>query len=118
MTFFSSYNLESNLFKKKKLFVPCDLNFSAFHDVNQQVLDATCSAYGSSIFQASSNAPVNAYCSSMASDHGHETPYKASELGTTRHGNDTCADPSLNDTISELDPDNPAETIVRHGELN
>ncbi|KAJ7962835.1 Phox (PX) domain protein [Quillaja saponaria] len=94
---------------------------SSFHDVNQQIWDATSSvsgAYGSSLFQSNSDAPVNAYYSSMASDHGHETPYEVSELGTPWHGNDTCADPSLSDTISEQDPDNPTETIVRHGELN
>ncbi|KAJ7947338.1 Phox domain containing protein [Quillaja saponaria] len=54
---------------------------SSFQDVNQKILDATSSAsgaFGLSLFQANSDAPVNAYCSSMASDHGHETPYEVS----------------------------------------
>lgn len=72
----------------------------------------------SSLFHANSDVSVLAASSSIASDHGNDTPYEISEVGTPRHWNGGSADLGMENSISEQDLFDPVETTDKYGMFN
>ncbi|XP_059456234.1 PX domain-containing protein EREX isoform X3 [Corylus avellana] len=93
---------------------------SSFNDENQKIPDAYSSTqmFPSSLFHANSDVSVLAASSSIASDHGNDTPYEISEVGTPRHWDDGSADLGMENSISEQDLFDPIGTTDKYGMFN
>ncbi|KAF5453248.1 hypothetical protein F2P56_028163 [Juglans regia] len=93
---------------------------SSFYDENQQTPDANSSIGGvvlSSLLR--SNSDVSGLAGGLfASDHGNDTPYEISEVGTPRHRNDNSTDPGLEKSVSEQYLIDPYKRTVKHGMFN
>jgi hypothetical protein len=72
----------------------------------------------SSLFHANSDVSVLVASSSIASDHGNDTPYEISEVGTPRHWNDGSADLGMEKSISAQDLFDPIGTTDKYGMFN
>ncbi|KAG2723124.1 hypothetical protein I3760_02G157800 [Carya illinoinensis] len=93
---------------------------SSFCDENQQIPDANSSTGGvvlSSLLR--SNSDVSGLAGGLfASDHGNDTPYEISEVGTPRCQNDNSTDPGLEKSVSEQYLIDPYKRTVKHGLFN
>lgn len=72
----------------------------------------------SSLYRANSDISLFADSSFIASDHGNDTPYEKSEVGSPRHLNDSSAGLGLENSISEQDLIDPTEMTARYGMFN
>lgn len=89
--------------------------------MNQQNSDANSSVSGmvpSVLLQTSSDLSVLAGSSSVASDHGNNSPDEISELGIPWHGRDNSEDPVLEASTSEHNVTDPMATSVKYGIFN
>ncbi|XP_016649498.1 PREDICTED: uncharacterized protein LOC103328102 isoform X2 [Prunus mume] len=93
----------------------------AFQEANQQISDVNSSTSGAApsfLLQAHSDLSVVAASSSITSDHGNDTPYDESEIGTPRHGDDNRANPGMEHSTSEQDLIDSMAMSVKFGMFN
>lgn len=91
------------------------LFFAAFYDANQS--SEVSSAVEAALLQAKSDVSLCAD-SSMTSEHGYETPYESSHLGTPRHDNYGTTDLHMEKSPSEQDLIYPMESTAKFGMFN
>lgn len=93
---------------------------SSFNDEHQEIPDnfSTSDVVPSSLYHANSDISLFADSSFIASDHGNDTPYEKSEVGSPRHLNDSSAGLGLENSISEQDLIDPTEMTARYGMFN
>ncbi|KAF5466783.1 hypothetical protein F2P56_016679 [Juglans regia] len=94
---------------------------SSFYNENQQTPDVNSSTSGVvplSLFHSNSDVSALAGSSFIVSDHGNDTPYEISEVGTPTHENSSRADLGLESSISEQDLIDPVDGTVKYGMFN
>ncbi|KAG2729348.1 hypothetical protein I3760_01G246100 [Carya illinoinensis] len=94
---------------------------SSFYDENQQTPDVNFSTSGVvplSLFHSNSDVSALAGSSFIVSDHGDDTPYEISEVGTPTIENSSRADLGLESSISEQDLIDPVDGTVKYGMFN
>ncbi|KAG7998076.1 hypothetical protein I3843_01G241100 [Carya illinoinensis] len=94
---------------------------SSFYDENQQTPDVNFSTSGVvplSLFHSNSDVSALAGSSFIVSDHGDDTPYEISEVGTPTIENSSRADLGLESSISEQDLIDPVDGTLKYGMFN